>query len=395
MLDSEVASGDYGIPGYNFLTAPYTGSRNDYTGTVGYKFTPTQNIVVSALGRSVSGTMAYNHVVRIWRESDQAVVASATVTHSSPTDALGYKYATLGSSVTLTSGTSYRIASEETSGGDQWMDQASLSNHLSIASVDVACWGSSGQFPSNNQTAGYGYVPPTFYYSVAPTAAAPEFSPAAGAYSAGQSITITSLTGGASIRYTTDGSTPTSSYGTVYSSPVSITQNTTLKAIAYKSGLPDSTVTSGAYSFFVGNNTAGASGQTVGSSTMRACRFLAGANVTASEIQAYVSTSAAGKKIKCAIYSDSSGSPGSFLKGTSELTNPGTGWKTFTLTSSQSLSSGTYYWLVVWANASSYAVLGDSVGGTYAYKSQTYGTWPTSFGTPTGTGTLKYSIYAQ
>jgi len=79
------------------------------------------------------------------------------------------------------------------------------------------------------------------------TVAAPSFSPAAGTYSSAQSVAITTATSGATIRYTVDGSTPTSTTGTIYSSAVSITATTTLKAIAYKSGMTDSSVTTGVY----------------------------------------------------------------------------------------------------------------------------------------------------
>jgi alpha-galactosidase len=77
--------------------------------------------------------------------------------------------------------------------------------------------------------------------------AAPTFSPAGGTYTSSQTVTITSSTSGASIRYTTDGSTPSETAGTIYSSPVSVATTTTLKAIAYKSGMTDSTVASAAY----------------------------------------------------------------------------------------------------------------------------------------------------
>ncbi|HTB80803.1 MAG TPA: HYR domain-containing protein [Opitutaceae bacterium] len=75
----------------------------------------------------------------------------------------------------------------------------------------------------------------------------PAFSPAAGSYSAAQTVTITSGTSGASIRYTTDGSTPSETAGTLYSGPVTISTSATLKAIAYSSSLPDSNVTSATY----------------------------------------------------------------------------------------------------------------------------------------------------
>ena len=77
--------------------------------------------------------------------------------------------------------------------------------------------------------------------------AAPAFNPAPGLYNTAQSVTITTTTGGATIRYTTDGSTPSESAGTVYSSAVNISANTTLKAITYNTGMVDSGVTSGFY----------------------------------------------------------------------------------------------------------------------------------------------------
>src|SRR5581483_2325588 len=75
----------------------------------------------------------------------------------------------------------------------------------------------------------------------------PTFSPAAGTYTSAQNVTITSATSGASIRYTTDGSTPSETAGTLYSGPVHISTNLTLKSIAYAAGFTDSTVTSAAY----------------------------------------------------------------------------------------------------------------------------------------------------
>lgn len=224
--------------------------------------------------------------------------------------------------------------------------------------------------------------------------AAPTFNPGGGVYGAAQTVTIGTTTSGASIRYTTDGTTPSDTVGTVYSSPVAITQNCTLKAIAYKSNAGKSTVTSGAYSFFIGKNTVGSASQTPGNGTMRAFSFQAGANITVTQMVVDIGTSTS-SNIKCAIYSDNGGSPGTFLMGTNQLTSPGTGWKTFTLTSSQSLTSGANYWLVLWTNSGSYRVLGDATGGTYKYRTLTYGSWPTSFGTVTGSGTLNYSIYAQ
>lgn len=78
---------------------------------------------------------------------------------------------------------------------------------------------------------------------------APQFSPAAGTFNTPQTVSITSATSGASIRYTTNGTTPTSTTGSLYSGSFSLSSTTTLKAIAYKAGMTDSTVTTGIYTF--------------------------------------------------------------------------------------------------------------------------------------------------
>jgi alpha-tubulin suppressor-like RCC1 family protein len=77
-------------------------------------------------------------------------------------------------------------------------------------------------------------------------AATPVLGTAAGTYNTTLSVTITTSTSGATIYYTTDGSTPSAS-SSAYSGAVSITQTTTLQAKTIKAGLADSNVTSAVY----------------------------------------------------------------------------------------------------------------------------------------------------
>ncbi len=77
--------------------------------------------------------------------------------------------------------------------------------------------------------------------------AAPTFSPAAGTYSAAPMVTITTTTSGASIRYTTDGTSPSTTAGTLFISGFSVATTTTVKAIAFKSGMTNSPVASALY----------------------------------------------------------------------------------------------------------------------------------------------------
>ena len=219
--------------------------------------------------------------------------------------------------------------------------------------------------------------------------AAPTFNPAAGSYTSA-TVTISTATSGASIRYTTNGTTPSSTVGTVYSSPVAISATGTLQAIAYKTGLTNSAVTSGVYTIYIGTTTVGGTNTAITANEMRGTRFQAGSAMTINHINLDIGTSVSGN-IQCAIYSDSSGVPGTLLKGTSALSNPGTGWQTFTLTSSQALTSGTYYWLLFWS-AANYSVKNTTSSGSSWYRSLTYGTWPSSAGSGT-TETRTWSIY--
>jgi hypothetical protein len=90
-------------------------------------------------------------------------------------------------------------------------------------------------------------APSSAAYIIGAPAATPTFSPAAGTYAVAQSVTIATTTSGASIRYTTNGSTPSETAGTLYSGPVTVSSSMTLKAIAYETGFADSAVASASY----------------------------------------------------------------------------------------------------------------------------------------------------
>jgi hypothetical protein len=60
-------------------------------------------------------------------------------------------------------------------------------------------------------------------------------------------VTLSTSTPGASIRYTTDGSTPSATHGTLYTGPVIISGTTVLRSIAYLEGWESSTVDTHTY----------------------------------------------------------------------------------------------------------------------------------------------------
>ena len=82
------------------------------------------------------------------------------------------------------------------------------------------------------------------YVNDAGTVATPVISPSGSSFSDSVSVSISCSTSGATIRYTTNGSNPTTSYGTVYSGSFTLSSTTTVMAIAYKSGLTTSSIVS-------------------------------------------------------------------------------------------------------------------------------------------------------
>ncbi len=74
---------------------------------------------------------------------------------------------------------------------------------------------------------------------------APTFSPAAGTYADAQTVTISCATNGATIYYTTDGTEPTDA-STEYTTPITVSTTTTIKAIAYV-GTENSVVATATY----------------------------------------------------------------------------------------------------------------------------------------------------
>jgi hypothetical protein len=84
-------------------------------------------------------------------------------------------------------------------------------------------------------------------FSIGTSLATPVISPAGGTYTSAQTVTISAATAGATIYYTTNGTTPTTS-STVYSGPIAVSASQTLKAIAGKTGNNNTPVATAVYS---------------------------------------------------------------------------------------------------------------------------------------------------
>ena len=81
--------------------------------------------------------------------------------------------------------------------------------------------------------------------------AMPSLSVGSGTYATAISVTVMTATADAVLRYTLDGSDPTST-SPQYVFPITVDHTTTLKAAAFKSDWSDSNITSGVYAIQLG-----------------------------------------------------------------------------------------------------------------------------------------------
>jgi len=94
-------------------------------------------------------------------------------------------------------------------------------------------------------------------FTIGVKVATPTFSIMAGTYALSQSVVLATATAGATMRYTTNGVNPSSTYGTVYAGPVTVSKTQTLKAIAYAAGKLDSNIATAIYTIALDSNNAG------------------------------------------------------------------------------------------------------------------------------------------
>jgi hypothetical protein len=80
-----------------------------------------------------------------------------------------------------------------------------------------------------------------------PTVPVPTISPSGGSFTAIQTVSLSCADPAAAIRYTTDGSLPSETAGSVYAVPFKIAATATVRAIAYRSGRTASNIAATAY----------------------------------------------------------------------------------------------------------------------------------------------------
>ena len=186
---------------------------------------------------------------------DQSVVPGSSVTNLITT--------------TLVSGTSQAVSfsvSGLPSGASGSFSSASCSPTCStVLNITTSASTPTGNFPITISATGGGVTKTTAFklgVTLALTVATPLITPNGASFTDSLSVTITSATSGASIYYTTDGSTPTQS-SMFYAGALNLTGSTNLNAKAFKTGYTDSTIANASFTqtgsrsgatYYVGKN---------------------------------------------------------------------------------------------------------------------------------------------
>ena len=237
------------IPGLKSIKVTVSSVNKTYTITTGTSEKPTAN------SQTGSSTGTYNaasgDTFFQLKVSGACYFSSIEITYT-PTHTLTYS-ATNGSIGGLVYNTSTAVASgASVAEGGMVTLTAQPEDGYEFTGWNVTGTGSSLSSPSTNPTTftmgtENATVTATFEAVSTTKVITPTFTVEEGTYNVAQSVKLSCKTDGATIYYTTNGDTPTSSSTEYTGSAIAVNTTTTIKAIAVKNGLDDSEVASAIY----------------------------------------------------------------------------------------------------------------------------------------------------
>ncbi len=212
-------------------TTPTT-SSTPYTGPITVNSTETLQAIAAETGDTNSAVASAAYTI-----------TSTPPTVSTPTFSPAAGAYTSAQSVTISDATSGATIYYTTNGTTPTTSSTQYTGPITVSSTETLEAIAVETGDNNSAVASAAY---TITSAPPPTVSTPTFSPAAGAYTSAQSVTISDATSGATIYYTTNGTTPTTS-STPYTGPITVSSTETLQAIAVDTGDTNSAVASAAY----------------------------------------------------------------------------------------------------------------------------------------------------
>jgi hypothetical protein len=225
---------------------------------------------ISGLGEVFSTAAYWNNKVYFWAVNDQLKVFALSngLLLSSPISQSTVSYGFPGATPSISSsgssnGIVWSLQTDVVGDGPNFSSGPAILRAHDASNVSIELYNSEQNFNRDRPGNAVKFTVPTVANSKVyagtigqlnvygllgspPQTAAPTFSPGAGTFFATQSVTLSDATSGASIFYTTDGTTPNSSSNR-YTSAIVINSTTTIKAMATAAGLLNSAVTSALY----------------------------------------------------------------------------------------------------------------------------------------------------
>ena len=213
---------------YTFTSKKWEATPENWTGSSdGNQFNSNQSpygvqITASLTGLTVTSPKSYNNISKI------------VITYSSSKNAVGNIHVYVG---------------------DESIGSQSVEKSKTMTPLTYTVSNKSGivKFKNNCGTNSYGINSIAITYetggSTTEKVATPTFSVAGGNYTTAQSVEISCATADATIYYTLDGTNPTTESTPYTGAAISISETTTLKAIAIKDGMENSAIATATYTF--------------------------------------------------------------------------------------------------------------------------------------------------
>ena len=196
-------------------TTPTTGSAT-YSTPITVATTQTLQAIASASGYAISP------------------VSSAVYIEFVPANVPGFSPSagtySLAQSVTISDATPYATIYYTTNGYSPLTGSTMYSGPITVATSETVTAIAIATGSSQSLASAAAYIIGN------PPAAMPTFSPGVGTYTTAQTVTISDATSSATIHYTTDGTTPTTNSAVYSGTPINVSSNETLKAIATAPG---------------------------------------------------------------------------------------------------------------------------------------------------------------
>ena len=202
-----------------------------YTGPITVSATETLKAIATATGETNSAVAAAGYTITPVAATPVFSPAAGTFTTTQ--------------SVTIADATSGATIYYTTNGSTPTTSSAAYIGPISVSATETLQAVAAAPGDTNSAVATAAYI-----ISALPVVATPAFSPAAGTYTSAQTVALSDATAGATIYYTTNGSTPTTS-SAAYTGPITVSSTETVKAIAVATGDTNSAIASAAYTISV------------------------------------------------------------------------------------------------------------------------------------------------